>query len=68
MFQVVIGLLGSFTEEKDKRIRFTEDWKHAVDKKELATILSTDMSKEFDSLCHNLVIKSSSHMGSLVNH
>ena len=25
--------------------------------KELVTILSTDMSKAFDSLCHNLVIK-----------
>ena len=35
-------------------------------KKELATILSTDMSKAFDSLCHNLVIKNSRHIGSLV--
>ena len=30
---------------------------HAIDRKELVTILSTDMSKAFDSLCHNLVIK-----------
>ena len=37
--------------------RLTEDWKHAIDSKELVTILSTDMSKAFDSLCHNLVIK-----------
>ena len=38
-------------------VRLIEDWKHAIDKKELVTILSTDMSKAFDSLCHNLVIK-----------
>jgi len=38
-------------------VRFTEDWKHAIDRKELVTILSADMSKAFDSLCHNLVIK-----------
>ena len=34
-----------------------EDWKHAIERKELVTILSTDMSKAFDSLGHNLVIK-----------
>ena len=38
-------------------VRLTEYWKHAIDRKELVTILSTDMSKAFDSLCHNLVIK-----------
>ena len=38
-------------------VTLTEDWKHAIDRKELVTILSTDMSKAFDSLCHNLVIK-----------
>ena len=38
-------------------VRLTEDWKHAIDRKELVTILSTDMSKAFDYLCHNLVIK-----------
>ena len=38
-------------------VRLAEDWKHAIDSKELVTILSTDMSKAFDSLCHNLVIK-----------
>ena len=38
-------------------VRLTEGWKHAIDRKELVTILSTDMSKAFDSLCHNLVIK-----------
>lgn len=27
-----------------------EDWRLAVDRKELVTILSTDMSKAFDSL------------------
>ena len=30
---------------------------HAIDRKELVTILSTDMSKAFDPLSHNLVIK-----------
>ena len=34
-----------------------EDWKLAVDRKELVTVLSTDMSKAFDSLCHPLTIK-----------
>ena len=39
-------------------VRLAEDWKHAIDRKELVTILSTDMSKPFKaSLCHNLVIK-----------
>ena len=38
-------------------VRLIEDWKHAIDRKDLVTILSTDMSKAFDSLCHNLVIK-----------
>ena len=38
-------------------VTLTEDWKHVIDRKELVTILSTDMSKAFDSLCQNLVIK-----------
>ena len=38
-------------------IRLVEDWKYAIDRKELVAVLSTDMSKAFDSLCHNLVIK-----------
>ena len=38
-------------------VRLTEDWKHAIDRKELVTILSIDMSKALDSLCHNLTIK-----------
>ena len=42
---------------KTTLVRFTKDWKHAIDRKELVTILSTDMSKAFDSLCHNLVIR-----------
>ena len=32
-------------------VRLIEGWKHAIDRKELVTILSTDMSKAFDSLC-----------------
>ena len=38
-------------------VRLAADWKHAIDRKELLTILSTDMNKAFVSLCHNLVIK-----------
>ena len=29
-------------------VRLTEDWKHAIDRNEFLTILSTDMSKAFD--------------------
>ena len=38
-------------------LMLVEDWKLAVDRKELVTVLSTDMSKAFDSLCHLLTIK-----------
>jgi len=31
-----------------------EDWKRAVDSKQLVSVLSTDMSKAFDSLSHSL--------------
>ena len=36
-----------------------EDWKSAVERKELVytCILTTDMSKSFDSLCHSLIAK-----------
>ena len=34
-----------------------EDWKQAADKNQLISILSTDMSKAFDSLSHSLIIK-----------
>ena len=34
-----------------------EDWRLAVDRKELVTILSTDVSKAFDSLSHSLTLK-----------
>ena len=34
-----------------------EDWKQAVDSKQLVSVLSTDMSKAFDSLSHSLTIK-----------
>ena len=37
-------------------LRQVEDWKLAVDRKELVFILSTDMSKAFDSLSHSLTI------------
>ena len=38
-------------------LRLVEDWKSAVDRKELVYILTTDMSKAFDSLCHSLILK-----------
>jgi len=38
-------------------IHVTEDWKKAVDNKECVAVLSTDMSKAFDSLHHALMIK-----------
>ena len=38
-------------------LSLVEDWKQAVDNKELVTVLSTDMSKAFDSLCNPLIIK-----------
>ena len=38
-------------------IRVTEDWKKAVDNKECMAVLSTDMSKAFDSLHHALMIQ-----------
>ena len=38
-------------------LRLVEDWKSAVDRKELVYIPTTDMSKAFDSLCHSLVVK-----------
>ena len=34
-----------------------EDWRLSVDRKELVTILSTDMSEAFDSLSHSLTLK-----------
>ena len=34
-----------------------EDWKLAIDRRELVCILSTDMSKAFDSLCPTLLLK-----------
>ena len=34
-----------------------EDWRSAVDRKELVTILSADMSKAFDSLSYSLTLK-----------
>ena len=38
-------------------LTLVEKWKQAVDRKEIVTILSTDMSKTFDSLCPALTIK-----------
>ena len=34
-----------------------EEWKRAVGSKQLVSVLSTDMSKAFDSLSHSLTIK-----------
>ena len=38
-------------------LTLVEEWKQDVDRKELVTILSTDMSKAFDSLCPALTTK-----------
>ena len=38
-------------------IGLIEDWKWAVDTKQLVNVLSTDMSKAFDCLSHSLMIK-----------
>ena len=38
-------------------LTLVEEWKQAVDRKELVSILSSNMSKAFDSLCPALSIK-----------
>lgn len=42
---------------KTTLVTLLEEWKQAVDRKENMKILSMDMSKVFDSLCHPLIIK-----------
>ena len=44
-------------------LTLVEDWKLAVDRGELVTILSTDMSKAFDSFSHSLTLKKLSAYG-----
>lgn len=38
-------------------LRLFEDWKAAMDKNKSVVVLSTDMSKAFDSLSYPLLIK-----------
>ena len=38
-------------------LSLVEDWKSALDRKEIAYILTTDISKAFDSLYHSLIVK-----------
>ena len=38
-------------------LTLVEEWKQAVDRKELVTVLPADMSKAFDSLCPAFTIK-----------
>ena len=38
-------------------LRLMEDWKSVVERKELVYILTGDMSKAFDSLCHSLIVE-----------
>ena len=38
-------------------VRLVEDWKKAIDYREVVCVLSTDMSKAFDSLSHTLTLK-----------
>lgn len=42
---------------KTTLLRLTEDWKEAIHNKQLVSVLSTDISKPFDSLSHSLMIK-----------
>ena len=42
---------------KTTLLTLIEDWKQAVNSKQLVSVLSTDMSKAFDSLNHSLTIK-----------
>ena len=42
---------------KTTLLRLVENWEQAVDKNQLLSILSTDMSKAFDYLSHSLTIK-----------
>ena len=45
------------TQHWKSTLSLVEDWKSAVDRKELAYILTNDMSKAFDSLCHSLIVE-----------
>ena len=42
---------------KTTLLSMLEEWKLAIDRKELVCILSTDMGKAFDSLCTSLLLK-----------
>ena len=44
-------------------LTLVEDWKLAVDRKELVTILSTDVIKAFNSVSHSLTVKKSDAYG-----
>ena len=45
------------TQRWKSTLSLAEHSKSAVDRKELACILTNDMSKAFDSLCHSLIVK-----------
>ena len=47
----------SRVEHLSKLVLYPEDWKQAMESKELVCILSTDISKAFDSLSHSLTLK-----------
>ena len=43
-----------------------EEWKHAVDNKQVFGALLTDLSKAFDCICHDLLIAKLSAYGLLL--
>ena len=36
-------------------LKLTDDWRHALDKKKDVRVVAIDLSKAFDSICHNLL-------------
>ena len=37
-------------------LKLTDDWRHALDKKKDVGVVPIDLSKAFDSICHNLLL------------
>ncbi|CAB4032736.1 Hypothetical predicted protein, partial [Paramuricea clavata] len=37
-------------------VKLTDDWRDALDKKNDVGVVAIDLSKAFDSICHNLLL------------
>ena len=37
-------------------LKMTEDWRESLDKRETVTAVAVDLSKAFDTVCHNLLL------------